>query len=515
MTALYIDGVRVETQDGASIGGGGAPWEMIPASQIERIEVLRGPASAVYGSDAMGGVVQIFTRRAEAGFSAYAEAGAGTFNQRKLNAGISAAQEGWDYALGLASDTSDGFNTRPDLAHTPDREAYEQRSASLRLGYHLSSGHKLEISSLGAELDSHYAPWAGGPDHAARGQMKASTLTWQAQWNDDFGTSVSLGQSLVAKADDTPYDYKTNLQSILWENRLRLAGGVLTGLVEERSDTFDAKASAFDPAFRGERIQDGYGIGYGIISARHSVQINIRDDKDAVSGDRQTGALAYAFEFAPHWKVSAAAGTAYRAPTLEQIYGPYGSPKLQAETNHSNEIGLGYGQPGNAIKMVVFDNQFTNLISSSATLTSCSAGFFCYYNIGEANISGTTVSGTWAYDHMNFRASVDSLNAKDGITGKFLSLRGRESASFGVDARLNIWQLGADVQAVGERFDDAANTTKLPGYALLNLRVSRDLARDWKFVARIDNAGDVPYQEVGHFATPGRTLYVGLQWRTN
>ena len=100
MTALYIDGVRVDTQDGAIRLGGGAPWELLSLSQVERVEVLRGPASAVYGSNAMGGVVQIFTRRGEAGIQPYASFGVSSTTTRKLSSGFSGSGQGWDYSLG-------------------------------------------------------------------------------------------------------------------------------------------------------------------------------------------------------------------------------------------------------------------------------------------------------------------------------------------------------------------------------------------------------------------------------
>jgi vitamin B12 transporter len=85
--------------------------------------------------------------------------------------------------------------------------------------------------------------------------------------------------------------------------------------------------------------------------------------------------------------------------------------------------------------------------------------------------------------------------------------------TLGLDRHVAAWQLGAEIQAVGERFDDAANTTELPGYALLNLSASTRLSRDWQLVMRLDNAADAQYQQVGHYATPGRTVYAGIQWR--
>ena len=516
MTALYVDGVRVDSQDGVGLLGGGVPWALIPVSQIERIEILRGPASAVYGSDAMGGVVQIFTRRGQGAFTPYANAGVGSLNTQKTSAGFSGAHDGWDYALGLGYESTDGYDTRPDLTHTPDREGGALRTASLRLGYQLLAGHRVEYTTLNSQTDSRYVPWNGGTDYQAKGSLSTSAFKWTGRWTDAYSTSLSVTRSIIGKKDDYPNDYRTTLEGVLFENQLKLAGGTLTAALEEKRDDFESQAQPGpygSPAFAGARNQNALALGYGISRGAHSLQVNARQDRDSLFGAHDTGALAYGYGFAPNWRATVSTGTAFRAPTLEQIYGPYGSTQLAPETNQSHEVGVAYTAPERAVKAVVYRNEISNMISSSATLTTCSAGFFCYYNVGQAVIQGMTLSGQQRLGRYALRGSLDVLDPRDAITGKDLSLRARRVAVVGVDRELAQGHVGVDAQAVSERFDNAANTVVLPGYVLWALHADRALSRDWRVVARVDNASDAKYQQVGNFATPGRSYFVGLQWR--
>ena len=512
MTALYVDGVRVDSQDGLMLGGG-VPWALVPVAQIDRIEVLRGAASAVYGSDAMGGVIQIFTRRGASGFSPFVNLGVGSFNQKKLEAGFSGAQASWDYALSVGREDNDGFNTRPDLIHTPDHEAIARRSGSLRLGYQLSTAHRIELNALDSQLDSQYVPWNGGADINVKSNLSTAAVNWSAQWTDAYSTRLSLSQSRISKSDDAPNDFKTDLQTALFENNLRIGAGTLTAVLEQRQDHFEAEATKWDPAFKGSRTQNALALGYGANYGKHAVQVNVRRDNDSLFTSKQTGALAYAYTFAPNWRANASTGTAFRVPTLEQIYGPYGDAKLVPESNQNHELGVSYASSERSFKAVVYRNDISNMISSSQTLSTCSAGSFCYYNVGQASIRGMTLSGVQRVGAYEMRASLDALDPVNSVTGKTLSLRARKTLTLAVDRRAAAWRLGGELQAVGERFDNAANTIVLPGYALLNLKAGTQLAKDWQLVMRLDNAADAKYQQVGQIATPGRTFYAGLQWQ--
>ncbi|MDD5028883.1 MAG: TonB-dependent receptor [Rhodoferax sp.] len=512
MTALYVDGVRVDSQDGLRLGGG-VPWEMIALNLIDRVEVLRGPASAVYGSDAMGGVIQIFTRRGEAGFTPYVNLGMGSLNQKTVDAGFSAVQGGLDYALTFGREQSDGFDTRPDLVHTPDHEASARQSSSVRLGYRLSPAHRLEVTALNSQLDSQYVPWGGGANIKVQSDLTTASLGWQAQWTDTYRTRLSLSQSRSAKRDSAPNDFQTNLKTALFENNLRLGAGTVTAVLEQRQDDFKAEASAWDPAFSGVRTQHAVALGYGANYGKHAVQVNVRQDNDSLFTSKQTGGLAYGYTLAPNWRVNVSTGTAFRVPTLEQVYGPYGDPQLAPESNQNHELGLRYSTPLRSFNAVLYRNDISNMISSSQTLTTCSAGFFCYYNVGQASIQGVTLSGTQRMGPYHMRAALDLLDPSNAITGKTLSLRARKTLTVGVERPVAGWHLGAELRAVGERFDNAANTIVLPGYALLSLSASTQLAKDWRLVVRLDNTSDTQYQPVGQFANPGRRFYTALQWQ--
>ena len=511
MTALYVDGVRVDSQDGLTLGGG-APWDLVPLSQIERLEVLRGPASAVYGSDAMGGVVQVFTRGGTGAPGHFAELGAGSLNAQKARFGLRGGAGGWNFALSLGREQSDGYNTRPDLVHAPDKESGNQQSTSLRLGYDISPAHQVQLSALDTQRDSRYVPWGGGADVAASGHLSALALQWQGRWSDDYRTQVAVARSTVAKSDAAPNDYKTTSQSVLWENHLRALSGDLTAVLEQKHDEFVALPTTWDPRIQGDRTQNALALGYGAAMGPHAVQLNLRSDQDSVFGSHQTGSAAYAYALNPRWRATVSTGSAFRAPTLEQEFGPYGSQRLKPETNQSSELGLRYADAASELRLVVYRNEIKDLISSSATLDTCAAGFFCYYNVGQASIRGSTLSARHQWGAFALQGSVDFLDPRDDVTGKVLSLRARRSLALGFDAQTGAWQWGVDLRSVGERFDNAANTRTLGAYDLLGLHASTTLGREWKLVARIDNATDQSYQEVGDYATPGRTFFVALQW---
>jgi vitamin B12 transporter len=299
----------------------------------------------------------------------------------------------------------------------------------------------------------------------------------------------------------------------LFENFVVLGKGTLSAVLEQRQDDFDAKASTWDPAFAGARTQNAVALGYGVNDGQHAVQVNVRRDNDSLFNDRQTGAVAYAYAFAPNWRANVSTGTAFRVPTLEQVYGPYGDPKLAAETNQNHELGISYVTPQRSFRATLYRNDISNMISSSQTLATCSAGFFCYYNVGQARIQGMTFSGTQRMGAYEMRASLDTLDPVNTQTGKTLSLRAKKALTLGIDRRVATWQWGGEVQAVGERFDNAANSIVLPGYALVNLTAGAELGKDWRWVMRVDNALNAKYQQVGQYPAPGSTFYVGMQWR--
>ena len=206
-TAVYIDGVRMDSQS-----TGGAAWESIPLGLIDRIEVLRGPAGAVYGSDALGGVIQIFTKRGEKGFAPFVSVGVGNRGTTKLEAGVSGASGTVDYALGLLRDESDGFNARPIAGQNPDKDGYRNTAGNARVGVQLNSVHRLEGTLMVGDTNSGYDSGLGKDDRNLH-TMHALGLHWQAQWSSAYKTKFSV--------TDSRDEYETKPSVYLSDTRLR------------------------------------------------------------------------------------------------------------------------------------------------------------------------------------------------------------------------------------------------------------------------------------------------------
>ena len=518
MTALYIDGVRVESHDGQTPGGG-VLWDLVPVEQIDRIEILRGAASAMYGSDAMGGVIQIFTRHGKSGFYPQAAVGIGSNNTRMASAGLRGGFEDFDYALGLSWKESDGINTRPDLVHTPDTESYKKNLVQLQMGYDLNKAQRVEARFLENRVEARLAPWSnviadGGSftDTTGTGFLNASSIGLQSQWSNTIKTNFKLIRSVSAKKDSLPNDYVTTLDGISLDAEYKGLGGTVTVLLDQRRDSYEAKPTAFDPRVAGNRTTNAFGLGYGAKLDKHAIQVNVRNDQDSIFGSNQTGALSYAYTISADWKVSASVGNAFRAPTLEQIYGPYGSTQLQPETSRNSEISLDHTFEQATMKATLFRSNFENLISSSQTLTTCSAGGFCWYNVGKASVEGFSLRGTYDWKPMHFYGATEWLNPKNDITGQTLVNRARRVITLGMETTRSDWTYGADIKDTGERFDNSDGLVILPSYTLLNIYFTKKLNKDWQWKTRLDNVADVKYQHINKLATSGATLFTSIHW---
>jgi len=508
-TAVYIDGVRIDSQ-----ATGGAAWESIPLSQIERIEVLRGPAAAVYGSDALGGVIQIFTKRGEGPFSPFVGIGFGSHGTQKADAGFSGGTGAFDYSLGMAAERSQGFNSRTAAGQNPDLDGYRSRSVNAKLGFQLNRAHRLEAAVLSNNMNSQYDS-AFLRDDRNRRELDTVGLNWQAQWTDAYSTRFSLSDSRDRyETVPSPYLSVTNLRSYLLHNELRLGAHLFTADVERKEDALENA-----PIDR-SRSQDGLALGYGWKGGVHTVQLNARHDNDSEFGGKKTGSAAYGLALTPQWRVTAAAATAFRAPTLYQRFSIYGVASLQPESSRNLELGLRYAQASNSFGVVAYRNRVSNLITFTNGSGPCTNGRApvalanraCYSNTARAEYLGVTFSGGTRLGETVLSASLDVQDPRDLNTGKSLQRRARRHAVLASDTRVGTWSLGAEAQLSGRRYDDAANTRTLGGYSLINLSARTALARDWTLIARVDNVTDKSYELAQTYATAGRTVYVGLKW---
>lgn len=506
-TAVFVDGVRIDSQS-----TGGASWNAVPLSQVERIEVLRGPAAAVYGSDALAGVVQIFTRQGEKGFFPSVRVGIGSNNTRELNASLRGGDDTIDYALGLGSERSDGFNAKP--TGNPDRDGYRNESFSGRLGWKLSAGQKLDLTLLDNRQKAGYDGFMPGLDDQARSHLQTVGLGWDARWSDAWNTRVSVSRG-TDRYETTPSTYltETRVDSLLLRNELRAGPGKLTVDLERREDQLGNDATS---PVKTKRHQNAIALGYGLRAGDHTLQANLRRDDDSEFGANTTGSLAYGYALSKTLQLTGSAGTAFRVPTLFQRFSFYGTADLQAETAHNLEASLRWQEGASRASVVVYRNRVQDLIDYVSGPGSCLNGTGtyagCYGNVGQARYTGVTLAGGTRLGDVNLGASLDLMRPKNTETGKLLPRRAETQATLTADLPVGRWRLGGEVQHLGQRYNDAANKQALPAHTLLNLTASTEIARDWRLLARVDNATDKAYESVLGYATAGRSVYLGLSW---
>ena len=507
-TAVYIDGVRVDSQS-----TGGVTWEQIPLSQIDRIEVLRGPAAAVYGSDAVSGVIQLFTKKGEGKPAPYVGVGFGNQGTRTAEAGISGSAGAVDYSLGVSHERSDGFNARPIPTANPDDDGYKRTSGNARIGWNFAPGQRIQASLLASNLNSQYDDGLTlTADDRNHHQLRAAALSWDAKWTDNYSTQVQVNQS-DSKYSSEPNFYmtETTVRSFLFQNEYRLGVHRFTAALERREDELHNPATAFVGDLKRDRSQNAIALGYGLKAGAHTLQANLRRDDDSEFGGKTTGSLAYGYAINSEWRVTAAGGTSFRAPTLYHRFSEYGDATLKPESGRNFEIGTRWTRGSSSAGVVAYRNRVRNLIVYGPAGT-CPSTWGCYGSVGRAEYEGVTLSAAHKLGPVSLNGSVDFQNPHDLDTGRQLARRSKRYAKLGADTVVAGWTVGAEMNAASRRYDSSSGNNMLGGYTVFNLYTSTQVARDFTLLARINNLADKDYQLARNYATPGRTFYVGLKW---
>lgn len=508
-TAVYIDGVRVDSQS-----TGAAVWEQIPLDQIERIEVLRGPAAAVYGSDAVAGVVQLFTRRGQGPARPTASLTIGSYNTVQAQAGVSGSTGALNYALSAAHGRSDGFDAGTDVAAAlnTDKDGWKRSSLQGRVGLQINATHRLDASLLASKLRSGFDGFIPGADDQNLYSLGTGNLAWQGRWSTDATTRLQVGETRSTyESQPDFYRTETTLRDYTLQHDQRIGTNLLTAALERREDKLFNPATAFGAAIGGKRHQDAIALGWRGDFGDHGLQLHVRRDDDSEFGGKSTGSLAWGWAFMPQWRVTASAATSFRVPTLYQRFSQYGNASLVPESGRNVELGLRWAASGSEASLSAWRNKVTNLIAFGAP-GPCLDAYGCYVNVGRARLEGVTLAGRTQMAGVTLRGSLDWHDPRNIDDDKVLQRRARRLASFSAETVLVGWTLGTEVQAAGVRYENAANTQALGGYGLVNLFVSKRLTQGLTLEARIDNIGDKQYELARDYATAGRNAQLTLRW---
>ncbi|WP_083745707.1 TonB-dependent receptor domain-containing protein [Variovorax sp. KK3] len=506
-TILLIDGVRYGS---ATLGT--PVWDNIPVDMIERIEVVKGPASALYGSEGVGGVVQIFTRKAQPGESIFmprASTTIGSEGYKQITGGFTGASGPLTYALNASRTIDKGFsatNRRVQFGNfNADRDPFLQSALNASLGYQINPDWKIDSGLLYAEGLNHYDD---GPGRDTRGILRTRLAYIGASgkilpnWNTQlrYAQSTDYTRNIVASSFNLPGLFETTQDQYLWQNDIATPIGTVVAGLERRvqdvkSDTrYTVNKRDIDSAF----------VGLNGNAGNHTWQLNTRYDHNSQFGSNNTWFAGYGYRITPAWRVNVSHGTSFVAPSFNQLYFPnFGNDALQPEEGKNTDVGITWSEGGHSVKLVRYDNKIRGFITNTTRPE----------NIPRARIEGWTLGYDGQFGPWTLRASVDSLDPRNEGTGRQLPRRAKNHASVGVDYGVGPWKFGASALHVGRRFDDTANTLRLGSYTTVDLYGEYQVAKDWSVQARLTNLNDVSYETAYGYNQRGRSLYLTLRWQ--
>lgn len=532
---VLVDGLRIN-----SATSGMTSFENLPLAQIERIEILRGPASSLYGADAIGGVIQIFTRRNGEGVRFNAFAGYGSYQTRIAEAGVNGGVGNTSFGINLNGFDTGGFSARRILdANTPvdkDDDPYRRLGVSAYLEHLLVPGHSLGVQFFQSQSHNHYDGGNNFANHSNQ-TLQSYALTSKNQFANFWLSTLKFGMGIDDSDDwskpsasnpSGKSDFRTGQKQFSWQNDVALPLGTLTLAY----DRLEQKISSSDNYAVKSRDNNGWLASYLTDIGAHSVQAGLRRDDNSQFGNHTTGRLAYGYRITPQWRASASYGTAFKAPTFNQLYFPsFGDASLQPEKSRNREAALRYdGEVINA-GLTVFKNDIRNLIEFSGPATvGCTYGGFCPVNVTKARIGGVTVDAGWFINSAwtlsgNFTVQsprrLDNPSTTSTDEEGLLIRRARRHGALDLGWRSGMLQLGMETTGTSERFNNATNTKRMGGYTLVNLTAGYTFTQDWKLEARANNVLDKKYTLAytgntaasAPYETPGANLFIGLRWQ--
>ena len=531
-SVILLDGIRID-----SATAGLTAIENIPLSQIEKIEIVRGPASSLYGQDAIGGVIQIFTKKGLNGFKPYISFGYGKYNTSIAQGGIRGGDDTTSYAINLSSQNSTGFsafepNTNPAATaniFNLDKDGYRNKSVSASLSHKINE--KLDINfqyflSQGKnKYDNRYANWDPSIDWKNTQDQESLSGTVNSQLTNYWKSSLRVGLGIDDYVEKQRYIsgatrevdnvYKTIQNQITWQNDLILPLGSLVLLY----DKLDQKINVTDTSYsKKDRQNDAYMIGYNLNQANHNFQANVRKDFNSVYRDATTGNIGYSYAIDSNWSIASSFGTAFRSPTFNYLFyggSDYSNPDLQPEKSKNVEAQLKYQSDAEFFSFVTFKNKITDfIISDLATL-------YRPYNINTAEIYGATVSSSHFINHFQVKSSFTVQSPMNESADKYLPRRSNFFGTVGLNYFIQNWNLGFEATGSGNRYNDAENLFNIPGYIKTNLFADYQITKNLAMNARVDNVlgKNYTYAYEGNpttdgfrYQTPSQSFFISLRY---
>ncbi|MFQ5983205.1 MAG: TonB-dependent receptor domain-containing protein [Woeseiaceae bacterium] len=489
---VLIDGVRINP---GTIGG--AAIQNIAPEVIDRIEIVKGARSALFGTDAIGGVINIITRRST-GTYAEGSVGGGSFNSRSASASGGSRSDNGEFGVSLNWQKTDGFPVRSDS--DLDR-GYDNLSASVylqrRLGKNEVSLRHWQAAGTVEYLDFFLSPLDQDFQNASTAIEVLTQITDNAQSKlllshiiDDV-TQNQSDEFIESRRTSLDWQYSLAAENHTW------VGGIY--LVEETAETL-AFGSGFDEdtEVAAVFVEDQWSAG------SHQAFVAVRLTDHETIGNKTTWNVEYAYDLSDRWTINAGIGHAFRAPDATDRYGFGGNPDLAPEIADEIQFGLRFWPDARQrVSFELYRNDIEDLIEFDLAT-------FQLRNIGRAEIRGAQLAYEYQGDSFDLRASLVHQKADNATDGVRLLRRAERSATVALSKDIGKHTIGVSVLASGDRED--FGQTKLDSYVLTNLTGRLALSNRWQLNARIENLLDETYETAAGFRMQERSGFLVLKY---
>jgi vitamin B12 transporter len=528
---VLIDGVRMQ-----SATTGTTTFENIPLNQIDRIEIIRGPTSSLYGQDAVGGVIQLFTKKGESAPKFYANLGYGTYDTTLAEAGLRGKVRDTGYALNVSANTTNGFSSldtnNPNLN---DNDGFRNLATSGNLSHQIAEGREMGANFMHSKglsrydnrynIDRFFPSFDPSFSDHTKLEQHTYSIYLKNQISDYWRSTLRAGQGfdeMVNYAALGPFVsesrslFRTKQNQFSWQNDINLPLGTLTLMY----DRLEEKVKSTSDYNAKKRTNEGYVASYIANIEAHTVHASLREDHNSSFGNNTTGGFGYGFAFNQNWRMTASYGSAFKAPTFNDLYfpdyypgAPASNPDLKPEKSDNVETSLRYQDANTAASLTVYENKIRNLINLDAT--------YVPFNVNKAKIQGLTLAARQQWDNWELNGSADIQSPRDEETDNLLVRRANRHGKLGVSYTWQDWRFGAEAISSSDRYNDSANDLRMGGYTIFNLTTQYKINPDWTIQARANNVFDKNYRlaldgnpETTGFAynAPGANLFVNVRY---
>ncbi|UCE88206.1 MAG: TonB-dependent receptor [Pseudomonadota bacterium] len=505
-TLVMIDGVRMNP---GTIGI--AAIQNISLNMVERIEVVKGPRSTLYGSDAIGGVINIITRRGQKGIQYNASVGGGSNNTKEFKLGAHNRQEDRGAGINISALDTDGIPPRTD---SDAGGAYDNLSYDIHARKRVFGNSDVKLSYWRSEGTANYVDFLLSPVSQDY-RNSIGTVGFDTRATDNWISKARLSQMKDKIEQNQGPDFtRTERLALDWQNDIQIGEAHLVTAGLYLSDE-DVRSQVFGTGFDETLYQNAAFAQDNTRIGKHHIVAGARYNDHKTAGDHTTWNLEYGYDVLPQLRVIGAANTGFRAPDGTDLYGFGGNPDLKPETSQNTEISLRFNASSRHSAYVnAFNNNIDDLIEYVDP-----DGFPGpipgeNQNVGRARVRGVELGYGFQHQGLALRAGAVYQDPENLDTGTQLLRRSKESASVSVAYDRPRYKVAADVRYTGERkdFNDFGTIVTLDSYTLVNLSGDFRLTRAWTLTGRVENLFDANYTLVSGFNAPGLSAFVEIRW---